>query len=136
MSLTNQTNLWQSYRFPVILLACIALGCILGAFAPAAAQNLSPLGDIFINLMFTAVVPLVFLSVSGAVSGMADLKRLGKIMRNLFHSDRSYCIGMYFDCSKAVSACRRRQYRHGERRHAADRHWKCHSGCADCIRLF
>ena len=84
MSLTNQTNLWQSYRFPVILLACIALGCILGAFAPAAAQNLSPLGDIFINLMFTAVVPLVFLSVSGAVSGMADLKRLGKIMRNLF----------------------------------------------------
>lgn len=33
--------------------------------------------------MFTAVVPLVFLSVSSAVSNMMDLKRLGKILKNL-----------------------------------------------------
>ncbi len=39
-----------------------------------------PLGDIFLNLLFTAVVPLVFFSISSTVASMTDLKRLGVIM--------------------------------------------------------
>lgn len=81
---TKKDDLWKSYRFPLILLAGITVGCILGAIVPEFALKLSPLGDIFINLMFTTVVPLVFLSVSSAVSAMADLKRLGRILKNLF----------------------------------------------------
>lgn len=84
MSDSNKSQLMKSYRFPLILLGGIIIGSIVGAVAPEFAANLSPFGDIFINLMFTAVVPLVFLSVSSAVSSMVDLKRLGKIMKNLF----------------------------------------------------
>ncbi|HXV27721.1 MAG TPA: dicarboxylate/amino acid:cation symporter, partial [bacterium] len=39
-----------------------------------------PLGDIFLNLLFTAVVPLVFFSISSAIAGMSDLKKLGRIL--------------------------------------------------------
>ena len=43
-----------------------------------------PFGDIFLNLMFTSVVPLVFITISSAVGNMLNLKRLGKILKNLF----------------------------------------------------
>lgn len=83
MSNVEKKGIWKNYRFPLILLAGIIVGCLVGAFAPKFATKLSPFGDIFINLMFTTVVPLVFLSVASAVSNMADLKRLGKILKNL-----------------------------------------------------
>ena len=44
------------------------------------ATVLTPLVDIFLNLMFTAVVPLVFVTISGAVGSMTNMKRLGKIL--------------------------------------------------------
>ena len=44
------------------------------------ATVLTPFGDIFLNLMFTAVVPLVFVTISGAVGNMTNMKRLGKIL--------------------------------------------------------
>lgn len=83
MEKIEKVSFIKSYRFPLILLSGIIIGCIVGALAPKFATNLAPFGDIFINLMFTAVVPLVFLSVASAVSAMADLKRLGKILKNL-----------------------------------------------------
>ena len=42
-----------------------------------------PLGDIFLNLMFTIVVPMVFVSISSAVGNMVNMKRLGKILSSL-----------------------------------------------------
>jgi len=44
------------------------------------ADIFKPLGDIFINLMFTIVVPLVFITISSAVASIASLQRLGKIL--------------------------------------------------------
>ena len=44
------------------------------------AEILSPFGDIFLNLMFTAVVPLVFVTIASAVGNMTNMKRLGKIL--------------------------------------------------------
>ncbi len=41
---------------------------------------LQPLGQIFLNLMFTIVVPLVFFTISSAVGGMLNMRRLGKIL--------------------------------------------------------
>ncbi len=43
------------------------------------AEVFKPLGQIFLNLLFTVVVPLVFFSLSSAVAGSKSLKRLGKI---------------------------------------------------------
>lgn len=68
--------------FPFILLGGIAIGILIGVFAGEKAQVLKPIGDIFLNLMFTIVVPLVFVSISTAVGNMADMKRLGKILGN------------------------------------------------------
>jgi Na+/H+-dicarboxylate symporter len=39
-----------------------------------------PFGVIFLNLLFTIVVPLVFFSISSAIAGMTDVKRLGRIL--------------------------------------------------------
>ncbi len=79
----EKTSVWKAYRFPLILLLGIVIGSVIGINSPEFASKLKPFGDIFINLLFTAVVPLVFLSISSAVSNMTDLKRLGKILRSL-----------------------------------------------------
>lgn len=68
--------------FPFILLGGIGIGILIGVFAGEQAKILKPLGDIFLNLMFTIVVPMVFVSISTAVGNMVDMKRLGKILGN------------------------------------------------------
>ncbi|MBR5521509.1 MAG: dicarboxylate/amino acid:cation symporter [Oscillospiraceae bacterium] len=75
-----RTSLWKNYRFPVILIASIFVGSITGLLMGEKARILAPLGDIFLNLMFTAVVPLVFVTISSAVGNMTNMKRLGKIL--------------------------------------------------------
>ena len=67
-------------KLPIFLLIGIFVGVIIGIFAPNFATKLKPLGDIFLNLMFTVVVPLVFVSISSAVGSMIDMKRLGNIL--------------------------------------------------------
>ncbi|MBQ3008263.1 MAG: dicarboxylate/amino acid:cation symporter [Oscillospiraceae bacterium] len=76
----TKKRLWESYRFPIILILSIVLGSILGVVMGEKAEILSPFGDIFLNLMFTAVVPLVFVTIASAVGNMTNMKRLGKIL--------------------------------------------------------
>ncbi|HRS21680.1 MAG TPA: dicarboxylate/amino acid:cation symporter, partial [Clostridia bacterium] len=82
MSTRTQT-VWEAYRFPIILLAAIVIGSIIGVIMGADAAVFKPLGDIFLNLMFTVVVPLVFITISSAVANMANMRRLGSILKNL-----------------------------------------------------
>jgi Na+/H+-dicarboxylate symporter len=70
----------KSYGFSLLLIASIGVGAVLGVVCGAQAARLKPLGDIFLNLLFTMIVPLVFFSISSTVAGMADLRRLGKIL--------------------------------------------------------
>lgn len=77
---TKKQSLWQQYKTPILLLGGIAIGSVTGIIAPAFGQKLSPLGDIFLNLLFTIVVPLVFVSIACAVGCMANMKRLGRIL--------------------------------------------------------
>ncbi|MBQ5782048.1 MAG: dicarboxylate/amino acid:cation symporter [Oscillospiraceae bacterium] len=76
----KQSRMSKGYIFPVILLCGIALGSIIGWLAPDFGRQLKPLGDIFLNLVFSLVVPVVFFSISSAVASMADMRRLGKIL--------------------------------------------------------
>jgi Na+/H+-dicarboxylate symporter len=71
---------FKSYGFSFILIISIIIGSILGIIFKKDAAVLKPLGDIFLNLLFTIVIPLVFFSISSAVAGMSDMKRLGKIL--------------------------------------------------------
>lgn len=73
----------KPYLFLIILLTAMILGGLTGYLAGPNAANLKPLGDIFLNLMFTVVVPLIFFSVASAVAGMGDIKRVGKVMSNM-----------------------------------------------------
>jgi len=75
-----KNNFLKNYSFSLILLASIALGAGLGIIFKEKIAIVKPLGDIFLNLLFTAVVPLVFFSISSAIAEMSDLHRLGKIM--------------------------------------------------------
>ncbi|HTL46622.1 MAG TPA: dicarboxylate/amino acid:cation symporter [Verrucomicrobiae bacterium] len=70
----------KHYAFPLILLGSITLGSASGFFLKDRAAMVKPLGDIFLNLLFTAVVPLVFFSIASSVAAMTDLRKLGRIL--------------------------------------------------------
>lgn len=70
----------KKYWFPISILLSIILGSLWGSYLGERASVLKPIGDIFLNLMFTIVVPLVFFTISSSIASMIDLKRLGKIM--------------------------------------------------------
>lgn len=77
---TMLSSLRRNYRLPILILTGIAVGSVLGATLGKRASALKPLGDLFLNLLFTVVVPLVFVSISSAVANVASLARLGKIL--------------------------------------------------------
>lgn len=70
----------RKYWFPISILLSIIIGSLWGSYLKERAIILKPIGDIFLNLMFTIVVPLVFFTISSSIASMIDLKRLGKIM--------------------------------------------------------
>ena len=73
-------RLIKNYKSTIILLFAIIIGAIVGVIFKEKAAVLSPLGDLFLNLMFIIIVPLVFLNISTAIAKMAQPKRFGKIM--------------------------------------------------------
>lgn len=69
-----------NYGFSLVLIGSIIVGSAIGMVLKEKAAVLKPLGDIFLNLLFTIVAPLVFFSISSAVAAMSDVRRLGKIL--------------------------------------------------------
>ncbi len=78
--LVSKSSFLKSYSSSIILIIAILIGSVLGFVMKDKAVILKPLGDVFLNLLFTVVVPLVFFSISSAVAQMTDLRRLGKIV--------------------------------------------------------
>ena len=77
-------KIWKNYRFPIILLSSIIIGCILGIILKEDAVHLKPIGTIFINMLYVVVVPLVFFTISSSISSVKSFKKLGKIFRVMF----------------------------------------------------
>ena len=80
---TSKKTVWENYKFSIILIVSIAIGSVIGLIFGERAVVLKPFGDIFLNLMFTAVTPLVFITIASAVGSMVNMKRLGKILGNM-----------------------------------------------------
>lgn len=79
----QKKSVWESYRFPILLISSIIIGSVIGVVMGEKATVLKPFGDIFLNLMFTAIVPLVFTTIASAVGNMMNMKRLGSILGNM-----------------------------------------------------
>ena len=70
----------SNYKTTIILLVAIIVGAIVGIIFQEKATKLQPLGDIFLNLLFVIIVPLIFLTITTSIAKMENPKRLGKIM--------------------------------------------------------
>ena len=74
------SEFWRNYRSTAFLLLGIIAGGVAGVIAGPSASIVKPVGDIFLNLIFVLVVPLVFFSIA---QGMCSLKKgnlIGKVL--------------------------------------------------------
>ncbi len=69
-----------NYKSTIIMLVAIIVGAIIGLIFKEKAAILSPLGDLFLNLLLVIIVPLIFLTITTSIAKMKTPKRLGKIM--------------------------------------------------------
>jgi len=70
----------KNYSGILLLLFGITVGSIIGIVAPDIVNYLKPLGDIFLNLLFVSVVPLVFFAVANSIASLEQQSKFGKIM--------------------------------------------------------
>ena len=70
----------SNYKSTIILLVAIIVGAIVGIVFQEKATILSPLGDLFLNLLLVIIVPLIFLTITTSIAKMKQPKRLGKIV--------------------------------------------------------
>ena len=70
----------KNYKSTIILLLSCVIGIIVGLIFGEKAKVLSPFGDLFINLLLTIIVPLIFLTITTSIGKMKQPKRLGKIL--------------------------------------------------------
>ena len=70
----------SSYREPLILIAFVIVGSVLGLTLGEKASILYPIGQIWLNLLFVLLVPLIFFSISSSIANIAETKRVGKLL--------------------------------------------------------
>ena len=73
-------QLLKNYSSIILLLGGIIAGSILGLIFGKQILVIKPLGDIFLNLLFTAVVPLVFFAIASAIANVDPGQKLGRII--------------------------------------------------------
>lgn len=78
MSRLNQ--ILSGYRNIILLLLGILIGSVVGVVWPEVVDYIKPVGDVFLNLLFVSVIPLLFFAITSAVSNIGDNKHLGNIM--------------------------------------------------------
>lgn len=70
----------SSYRKPLILIGFVILGALLGILMGERAAFLYPIGQMWLNLLFVLLVPLIFFSISSSIATVTDTKRVGKLL--------------------------------------------------------
>jgi len=75
-----KSSFWNNYSNIILLLIGIFIGSLIGIFSPDFVVYLKPIGDIFLNLLFVTVIPLVFFAIVSAISGIEQQNQLGKII--------------------------------------------------------
>jgi Na+/H+-dicarboxylate symporter len=70
----------KNYLFTILLLLGLIIGGVCGVIFRDGVSVVKPIGDIFLNLMFVLVVPLVFLSIASAMYKMKENHLIGKVL--------------------------------------------------------
>ena len=71
---------WSNYKQTIILLCSLVMGAIVGLVFKEKTAVLSPFGDLFMNMMFVIIVPLIFLTITTSIAKIKQPKRLGKVL--------------------------------------------------------
>ncbi|BFM43421.1 dicarboxylate/amino acid:cation symporter [Flavobacterium sp. CFS9] len=69
----------KSYSSILLLLGGILLGSVLGLVFKEKVEVIKPLGDIFLNLLFTAIIPLIFFTIASSIASLERTEKLGKL---------------------------------------------------------
>lgn len=70
----------KNYASILRLLIGITIGTVLGLVLGKQVEVIKPIGDIFLNLLFTAVIPLIFFAISSSIANIDRSKKMGKVM--------------------------------------------------------
>ena len=81
---TSSGSFLKNYKSILLLLGGILAGSILGLVFGKGVEVIKPLGDIFINLLFTAIIPLVFFTISSSIASLEKSEKLGKLFGIVF----------------------------------------------------
>lgn len=81
---TAKPPLYSRLYFQVLV--AIAIGVLLGAYAPDFAAKMKPLGDAFIKLIKMMIAPIIFTTVVVGIAKMGDMKEVGRVgVKALFY---------------------------------------------------
>jgi len=83
MGVTSMQNFIKNYKMSFALLLSVVIGGLLGVILGPKANVLEPFGQIYLNLLFTLIVPLVFFGVTSSIANMGAMNRLGKILLSI-----------------------------------------------------
>ena len=70
---------FKNYKSILLLLGGIIVGSILGLVFGKDVEVIKPLGDIFLNLLFTAIIPLIFFTIASSITNLEKSEKLGKL---------------------------------------------------------
>ena len=74
-------NIWKNYKQTIILVVALIVGAIAGLIFGEKTEVVKPLGDLFMNLLFVIIVPLIFLTITTSIAKIKQPKRLGKTLK-------------------------------------------------------
>ena len=77
-------KIFKNYKMTIFLLGGIILGAIIGVVFKEKAGILSPLGDLYLNMLLISIVPLIFLTITTSFAKIKTKKRIGKILGSTF----------------------------------------------------
>ena len=69
----------ENYSSILLLLGGIVVGSILGLIFGNGVEVIKPLGDVFLNLLFTAIIPLVLFTIASSIANLQKTEQLGKL---------------------------------------------------------
>ena len=73
----------KNYKEITLLSTGIIAGSIAGIIFGKNAKMVKPIGDIFLNLLFVAVIPLVFFAIASAIANIAPGQKLSRILTTM-----------------------------------------------------